>query len=174
MPCLQAQPRAEAEALSSIDAFLIYACILHRYISDLESPRRRWSCIQVSCFLSTSRPPAPLLPMLRVLQAKERFEKRLGAMRADASNTTTNSSATSNTLPPSAPAGSLSRRVPVQAMLTCFYSLHGDFLSEGQLLAPDNIDKIRHIPHPASQCKEPPTSSARPALCLTCRRLGRR
>ena len=94
--------------------------------------------------------------------------------QANASNTTTNSSATSNTLPPSAPAGSLSRRVPVQAMLTCFYSLHGDFLSEGQLLAPDNIDKIRHIPHPASQCKEPPTSSARPALCLTCRRLGRR
>jgi pimeloyl-ACP methyl ester carboxylesterase len=89
--------------------------------------------------------------MLRVLQAKERFEKRLGAMRADASNTTTNSSATSNTSQPSAPAGSLSGWVPAQAMLTCFYSLHGGFLSEGQLLASDNIDKIRHIPCVAVQ-----------------------
>ena len=47
LPCLQAQPRAEAEALSNIDTSLIYACILHRYISDLESPRRCWPCMQV-------------------------------------------------------------------------------------------------------------------------------
>jgi hypothetical protein len=51
--------------------------------------------------------------------------------------------------------------VPVQAMLTCFYSLHGGVLSERQLLGPDNIDKIRHIPRVAVQGSRRPDLPAR-------------
>ena len=43
-------------------------------------------------------------------------------------------------------AGGMSGYVPAQAMLTCLYSLNLAFLSEGQLMRKENVDRIRHIP----------------------------
>lgn len=73
-------------------------------------------------------------------EAKQRFRQRF---RGSSSNTSTNTSHTNST---TAGGGLSGGWVPAQAMLTCFYSLHGGFLSEGQLMEKANVDRIRHIP----------------------------
>ena len=87
-------------------------------------------------------------------EARERFRSFKRA-RAEAGGQVTNSSGagakTETTSNASAVPVAMSGWMPAQAMLTCFYSLHGGFLTEGELMLPENIDKIRHIPTVAVQ-----------------------
>ncbi|EKX49391.1 hypothetical protein GUITHDRAFT_59395, partial [Guillardia theta CCMP2712] len=46
----------------------------------------------------------------------------------------------------SCPRPSPSNRHDLQAMLTCWYSLHGGFLEEEAILQPQRMERIRHIP----------------------------
>jgi len=88
-------------------------------------------------------------------EAQDRFRKRFAsraAANASAANASaTNSSAGGGAGNASSAASPMSGWVPAQAMLTCFYSLHGGFLTEGQLMEKENVDRIRHIPCVAVQ-----------------------
>jgi len=78
-----------------------------------------------------------------LVDGKDEEELKAEARRRSSVTLTANTSKTNGNQSRPAPSAPY---VPAQAMLTCWYSLHGGFLEEEAILQPQRMERIRHIP----------------------------